>query len=122
MYRAKDPREAAGFYVKVLGMKKVWADRSAKMVGLQFAAVGGRNSNLTPEIVLHNDPSIPNYDFSFLVENVEKLCAQFKKQGYKISKEPFGVRCGKYAILLDPDGNILPIIDLTKFGGKPKYD
>ena len=63
-----------------------------------------------------------NPDFSFLVDDVEKFCNDYQKKGHTVIKEPFEVRCGKYAVLADPDGNEIPIIDLTKFGNKPKYD
>jgi len=56
------------------------------------------------------------------VRNVEKFCDENKKKGYRIVKEPLEVRCGKYAVLADLDGNELPIIDLTKFGNKPRYN
>ena len=36
--------------------------------------------------------------------------------------EPFDVQYGKCASLADPSGNIIDIIDLTKFEGKPRYD
>ena len=74
------------------------------------------------EIVIHNDPDLPNPSFSFLVRDVEKFCDDYKKKGYRLVKEPFEVRRGKFAVLADPDGNELPIIDLTKFGDKPRYD
>lgn len=74
------------------------------------------------EIVLHSDPSFPNPDFGFLVENVEDFVKEYKEKGYKIISLPTDARCGKFAELADPDGNRIPIIDLTKFGGKPKYD
>ena len=74
------------------------------------------------EIVIHSDPDLPNPSFSFLVKNAEKFCDEFQKKGYRVVKKPFEVRCGKYAVLADPDGNELPIIDLTKFGEKPRYE
>jgi len=48
--------------------------------------------------------------------------AGYGKKGYTVTRKPFDVRCGKFAVLADPDGNELPIIDLTKFGDKPRYD
>ena len=71
--------------------------------------------------MIHNDDSIPNPDYSFLVESVEQFCDEYRSKGYRIELEPIEVRCGRYAVLLDPEGNKIPIIDLTKFGGKPKY-
>ena len=74
------------------------------------------------EIVLHHDATIPNPDFSFLVENVETFCKDFRERGYKILHEPAEIRCAKFAVLADLDNNKIPIVDLTKFGGKPKHD
>jgi len=65
---------------------------------------------------------MPNPDFSFLVENVEEFVREFKDAGYTVLREPFDVRPGKFAVLSDPDGNIINIIDLSNFGNKPKYD
>lgn len=62
-----------------------------------------------------------NPDFSFLVENAEDFCRTYEANGGKIVKSPFDARCGKFAILSDPDGNKIPIIDLTKFNGQPRY-
>lgn len=53
---------------------------------------------------------------------MEKFRIDYRDKGHAVVKEPFEVRCGKYAILADPDGNELPIIDLTRFGSKPMYD
>lgn len=115
MYRVSDLQKAESFYTDVLGLKKAWEDRDAKMIGFVF-------EQSDSEIVIHADPNLPKFDYSYLVENVASFCEDFKKQGNAVLVEPIDVRPGKYAILSDPDGNEIPIIDLTKFGGKPKYD
>lgn len=114
MYRVTDLENAAQFYENQLGLKRIWTDSERKMIG--FALKEGDS-----EIVIHNDSSIPNPDFSFLVTDVVRLCEDFKKEGQQICLDPIDVRCGKFAILSDPDGNKIPIIDLTAFGGKPRY-
>ncbi len=113
MFRVKNLKKSSGFYENVLGMKKVWTD--GNMIGFIFPKSDS-------EIVIHTDKSIPNPDFSFLVKDVEKFCKDYEKKGYKIFRKPFDVRCGKFAVLIDPDENKIPIVDLTKFGNKPKYD
>lgn len=95
-------------------MARAWQDDEKKMIGFVF-------EKSDSEIVLHNDNSLPNPDFSFLVENVEDFCKTYEADGGKIAESPFEVRCGKFAILSDPDGNKISIIDLTKFGGQPRY-
>jgi lactoylglutathione lyase len=115
MYRVKDLDVSAKFYLEILGLKQVWRDDEGQMVGLSFPE---NNS----EIVIHTREDIPNPDFCYSVDNVEEFVKEFKAQGYKVCKEPFEVRTGKFAVLADPDGNIVNVIDLTAFGGKPKYD
>lgn len=115
MFYVSSLEKSAEFYSCVLGLRQVWADEEQGMIGFSF-------KRSDSEIVIHSDPDLPNPSFSFLVRNAEKFCDEFQKKGYRVVKEPFEVRCGKYAVLADPDGNELPIIDLTKFGEKPRYE
>jgi catechol 2,3-dioxygenase-like lactoylglutathione lyase family enzyme len=115
MYFVADLETAAQFYEEALGLRRAWTDREREMIGFTF--VQGDS-----EIVIHRDPTIPNPDFSFLVEDVEAVCDAHRASGHAILVGPFGVRCGKFAVLADPDGNRISIVDLTRFGGKPVYD
>lgn len=115
MYFVSDLGKARIFYEQALGLTKVWQDDERKMIGYKM-------TNGTSEIVIHSDPSLPKFDYSFLVTDVEAFCGQVKQQGFEVASEPFEVRCGKFAVLLDGDGNGIPIIDLTKFGGVARYD
>ena len=115
MYRVSDLEKAKKFYTEVLGLKQAWEDKEAQMIGFIL-------KNSDSEIVIHTDPKIPNGDYSYSVENVEEFVNEYKNKGYSVALEPIDIRPGKYAVLLDPDGNKIPIIDLTKFGGVPKYD
>ena len=115
MLRVKNLASSARFYEETLGMQRAWTDEARGMIGFTFPESDS-------EIVIHTDASIPSPDFSFLVENVEACCRQLKSEGHTILKEPFDVRCGKFAVFADPDGNPLSIVDLTAFGGKPRYD
>jgi len=115
MFCVSDLEKSAKFYESVLGLKVGWTDKEEGMIGFLFPESDS-------EIVIHRDPNLPTPSFSFLVRNVEKFCDEYKRRGYRIAREPFEVRCGKFAVLADPDGNELPIIDLTKFGDKPRYD
>ncbi len=115
MYRVKDLDVSAKFYSEILGLKQVWRDNEHQMIGFTF-------SESDSEIVIHTLADIPNPDSSYLVDNVEEFVKVFKAKGYIVCKEPFEVRTGKFAVLSDPDGNIINIIDLTKFGGIPKFN
>jgi predicted enzyme related to lactoylglutathione lyase len=115
MYRVSDLAKGEAFYAQILGLRKTWEDKERHMMGFTFA-------DSDAEIVIHTNPSLPQFDYSYLVEDVESFCAEYRTQGYRVAVEPMDVRCGKYAMLSDPDGNTIPIIDLSKFGGKPRYD
>lgn len=115
LFYVRNLKKSSKFYENVLGLKRVWSDKDAKMIALVFPESDS-------EIVIHSDKNIPNPSFSFLVKDVEAFCKACKKKGYKILEEPFGVRTGKFAVISDIDGNAIPIIDLTKFNGKPRYD
>jgi predicted enzyme related to lactoylglutathione lyase len=115
MYRVTDLDRAANFYQHALGLRRAWRDDSRQMIGLVLA-------ESDTEIVLHTDPSLPNPDMSFLVDDVVQFCSEYQQAGYRVIVPPFDVRCGKYAILSDPDGNTIAIIDLSTFGGVPQYE
>lgn len=115
MYRVSDLKRAEAFYKNVLGLTKVWDDVDAKMIGLVFAESDS-------EIVVHADPHLPDFDYSYLVENVRSFCQTLKREGYVVLLEPIEARLGNYAVIPDPDGNKIPIIDLTKFGNTPQYN
>ena len=115
MYFVSDLDRAQKFYEDALGLKQVWRDEDRKMIGYQM-------SKSTSEIVIHADPSLPKFDYSFLVKDVVSFCEQVRQAGFYVVRDPFDVRCGKFALLEDQDGNIIPIIDLTAFGGVARYD
>lgn len=113
LHRVSDLDEAIKFYVDVMGLKLGW--RNESMVGMLFP---GNDS----ELVLHTDEKLPNPNVSFQVENVEAFVEEFREKGYKVLVEPFDIRCGRCAVLSDPYGNGIEVMDLTKFGGVPRFD
>lgn len=114
LYQVTDLEKSAKFYEE-LGMRRRWTDKERGMIGFTFP-------NSESEIVIHTNPQIPNYDFCYSVENVGEMCKESAEKGYSVKLQPIDVRTGKYAILEDLDGNIIPIIDLTLFNNEPKYD
>ncbi len=107
--------EAAKFYEEILGLKRGWTDKKEQMIVFLFP-------DTNSEIVIHRDETLPNPDITYQVDNIEEFCQYYRNQGCKIGLEPIEVRCGKLAILIDPDGNKLPIIVLTKFNVQARYD
>jgi len=113
LHKVGDLDEAIRFYVDVLGLKLGWKDKS--MAGMLFP---GNDS----ELVLHTDETLPNPNVSFQVENVETFVDEYRGKGYKVLVEPFDIRCGRCAVLSDPYGNSIEVMDLTKFGGVPRFN
>ena len=115
MMRVTDLDSSARFYEEVMGLRRAWTDAENQMVGFLFP---GNNS----ELVIHTNSTLSSPSYSFSVDDVVEFCERFREQGYAVLMEPFEVRCGMYAVLADPDGNRINIIDLKKFGGEPRYD
>lgn len=112
MVRVTDLEASTRFYEEVMGLRRAWTDAENKMIGFLFP---GNDS----ELVIHVGPTPDNPPYSSSVEGVVEFCDGFRELGYKVLMGPFEVRCGMYAVLSDPDGNRINIIDLKKFGGEP---
>ena len=115
MFRVSDLDRAARFYESEMGMRRVWTDTERGQIGFVFVESDS-------EIVIHSDPSIPSPDLSFLVDDVVAFCEEHRRRGHVVRREPLDVRSGKLAVLEDPDGNLVQIIDLSSFGGAARYD
>ncbi len=115
MFLVEDINDAATFYEDVMGMRRGWTDEENSLIGMLFP---GNDT----ELVLHTNSSLPNPNVSFQVEDVELFVKLYEQKGYKVLVEPFEIRCGKCAVLEDPYGNGIEVMDLTKFGGVPRFD
>ena len=115
MYKVKDMAISEAFYTEVMGLTKVWEDTELGMMGFLL-----RDSD--SEIVLHTRDDLPPFSYNYLVDHVQQFCDEHRRKDYKIAFGPIKVRSGSYAVLVDPDGNRIPIIDLTEFGGVPRYE
>ena len=114
LLRVSDLEKTADFYVNVLGLRRGWTDTENQMIGLLFP---GNDT----ELVLHKNESLPDPNVSYQVDDVLEFIEQYKSKGFKVLVEPFDIRCGKCAILEDPEGHSIEIMDITKFG-EPRYD
>jgi len=114
MLRVSDLEKTVEFYVDVMGLKRGWTDTENQMIGLLFP---GNDT----ELVLHCDESLPDPNVSYQVDNVLEFVEKYKRKGFKVLVEPFDIRCGKCAILEDPGGHRIEVMDITKFD-KPRYD
>jgi catechol 2,3-dioxygenase-like lactoylglutathione lyase family enzyme len=106
MIRVDDPKAAKEFYTDVLGLKPIWGGDNS--VGLGFPETD-------VELVLHNDSNIPSdVEVYFLVDNVESAVSELENNCCTILVEPFDISIGKCAVIRDPFGTRLSILDMTK--------
>lgn len=115
MYLVEDIYEAARFYEEALGLRRGWTDDQNGMIGMLFP---GNDT----ELVLHMDETMPNPNISYQVRDVLDFVERYKEQGYRVLVEPFEIRCGRCAVLENPYGGSVEVMDLTKFGGAPRFD
>jgi lactoylglutathione lyase len=106
MIRVDDVDVSAAYYAKVFGLRPKWSGEGA--VGFAFPETDA-------EIVLHCDPNIPSsVEVHYLVDDVVVAVAHFEAQGCQILVAPFDITIGKCAVIRDPFGTRLCILDLTK--------
>jgi predicted enzyme related to lactoylglutathione lyase len=114
LLRVKDLEKTAEFYVEVMGLRLGWTDKENQMIGLLFP---GNDT----ELVLHCNESLPDPNISYQVDDVLSFVETYILRGCKVLVESFDIRCGKCAILQDPEGHSVEVMDITKFG-EPRYD
>jgi lactoylglutathione lyase len=106
MIRVDDVEAAAAYYAKVFGLHPQWSGDDS--IGLVFAESDA-------EIVLHRNLDLPSpVEVHYLVDDVVAAVAHYEEQGCHILVAPFEITIGKCAVLQDPFGIRLCILDLTK--------
>ena len=106
MVKVDDVDKAREFYVRVFGMIPRWRD--ATSAGLKFP-------DCDAEIVLHCIKEIPSrVDVTYLVDDVIAALEALEAEGCTIAAAPFDVAIGKCAVIIDPFGIPLTLIDMSK--------
>ena len=110
MIRVDDVEAAAAYYAKVFGLRPQWSGDGS--IGLKFPETDA-------EIVLHNDPAIPSsVEVHYLIDDVIGAVAHLAAQGCQILVAPFPITIGQCAVIRDPFGTRLCMLDMTK-GPRP---
>jgi lactoylglutathione lyase len=110
MIRVESVEAAAAYYTRVFGLRARWSGDGA--IGLALPESDA-------EIVLHSDPSIPSrVEVYYLVDNVLAAIRNCAAEGCEILVAPLDIRIGKCAVIRDPFGTRLCILDMTK-GSRP---
>jgi len=91
------------FYRDRLGHELLWRTETA---------AGLRLGDSDTELVLQTQRSQPEVDF--LVGSVDQAATQLTRAGGRIVTEPFDIPVGRVAVVADPFGNPLTILDLTR--------
>jgi lactoylglutathione lyase len=110
MIRVADVAAATDYYVRVMGLRRLWSDADGdhQTVGLGFPETDA-------ELVLHDDPAVPGpLNVHYLVEDVRLACQELARQGCTVRVAPFEIAIGWCALLDDPFGAQLCILDMSK--------
>jgi predicted enzyme related to lactoylglutathione lyase len=106
-FKAKgDPKVLTAWYQKNLGIKITpwggavfkWSEDPGKDNAATAWSVFGKDSEM-----FHSTES--SFIINYRVEDVEGMIANLRKAGVKILKDPYSDEFGKFASILDPEGN-----------------
>ena len=104
LFRVPDLEKALKFYRDALGHRLVWRK------GNSSAGLAMNDSDT--EIVLMAEPGSTEIDL--LVGSVETAIHDFLKAGGKIVTSPFDIQVRRCAVVKDPWGNVLTMLDASK--------
>lgn len=105
MIRVPDLDAGARFYEHACGLRRLWSDTSS--VGLAM-------SDTDAEIVVHTMDLPPGNGVHFLVDDVPAAVAALVGDGSRLIEATFEIPVGRCAVLADPFGNALCVLDLSK--------
>ena len=94
---------ALAFYRDRLGHRLIW--RISDAAGLEMPGTDA-------EIVLQSGES--RTDVDFLVANADEAASQFAQAGGKVVVPPFDIHIGRCAVVQDPWGHRLVLLDMSK--------
>ena len=102
--RVPDIDAGIRFYVGVLSHQVKWRNDAVGQAGLELP-------DGDSELVLTTEHG---YEPNWLVESVNDAVEVFRSSGGQVIAEPFDIPVGRLGVVLDPFGNALVLIDLSK--------
>ncbi|GAA2583838.1 hypothetical protein GCM10010435_72020 [Winogradskya consettensis] len=104
MVRVGDLEAATAFYARVFGLRPLWYDESSVGMGMP---------ETDAEIVLHTMDLACDVSVHYLVDDVLAAVAAYEQGGCVIREPPFDIAIGRCAVLEDPFGNAVCILDMS---------
>jgi lactoylglutathione lyase len=105
MVRVPDLAPAVEFYTRAFGLRELWRDETS--IGLGLAETDA-------EIVLHTMDLPADRSVHYLVDDVPDAVATAERAGCTVREAPFDIAIGKCAVLVDPFGNTVCLLDMSK--------
>ena len=102
MVPVPDLDAGVSFYERVFGLAVNWRDE---------VSVGMRLPESDTEVVLNNEGITGVH---YLVDDVPRAVGAAVGGGCTVVVEPFDIVIGKCAVIEDPFGNRVPVLDMTK--------
>jgi catechol 2,3-dioxygenase-like lactoylglutathione lyase family enzyme len=102
--RVPDLDQGLAFYCEVLGHHLKWRDDGIGAAGLKLP-------DGASELVLTTEHQ---YEPNWLVESVEHAVEVFRAEQCDVIVEPHDIPVGRLAVVVDPFGNTLVLLDLSK--------
>ena len=109
LIRVTDLDRAVDFYGRAFGLSVQWRDEISVGLGMP---------ETDAEVVLQTRDIPADRAVNYLVDDVVAAVAEARATGCAVLVEPFEIAVGRCAVLADPDGNPISVLDLSK-GERP---
>jgi lactoylglutathione lyase len=110
LVRVPDLAAATEFYTRVFGLRPLWRDETS---------VGMAMTETDAEVVLHTMDLPADRSVHYLVDDVPAAVAVAQRAGCTVREAPFDIAIGMCAVLVDPFGNTVCLLDMSK-GSRPE--
>jgi len=116
MIHVDDLTEVLDFYSAVFGLKPIWQNQDEGQAGLLFPASDS-------EIVLCTDPERCGLvEVYYRVEDLDEALQRYVAQGCTVLTQPFDLRLGRCAVIQDPFGIRLRLLDVSRAAAETAMD
>jgi lactoylglutathione lyase len=102
-----DLDEAVAFYARVFGLRPLWRDEASAGLGMP---------ETDAEVVLHTMELPLDVRVHYLVDDVTAAVATYRDRGAVVRTAPFDIAVGRCAVVEDPFGNAVCVLDLSRGG------